>query len=407
MGFINDTFDINFILKSIQNILDKNHTEQEKKKILLYPNNSDPDRINFACPCCSDSSTNRNKKRGNLYPDLMYKCFNCGAFMSFTKLCDTFGEQIDMENRIKIYNYIDNNLKYTKTDNSFVVNSLERLIPIEDFVEFFNNKTNSWLIDIMPVQKNSHVYQYLKYDRMVPNFEEDIYQGTYRVVRDGVIKFSCKVLINMNVGGGKLLGIQLRNLEKDKEKRFYKIVEFDEIYNYMHPTEPLDDIESIAYNKLSHFYNILNVDFEKPVTIFEGFLDSKFCDNSLGLVGLGNTEDLLNFLLESDDDLQLRFFYDKDAPGIKAATTLMKKGYPVFLWNLLFKKLVDKSKNIIESNKRLSNIKDLNDLAINAKDQFIYNKLKLDNYFSKDEFDIVYLDKLVYNKELKKYEIKK
>ncbi|MCK9445522.1 hypothetical protein M0Q50_01345 [bacterium] len=402
------TLDINYIQNKIQNILDKNHTVDAKKRIKRYPSDSNPERLNFSCPCCGDSDSNANKKRGNIYSvNAMYKCYNCGAYMSFTKLCDTFGEQIDMENRIKIYNYIDNNLKYTKTDNSFVVNSLERLIPIEDFVEYFNNKINSWLIDIMPVQKNSHVYQYLKYDRMVPNFEEDIYQGTYRVVRDGVIKFSCKVLINMNMSNGMLLGIQLRNLEKEKEKRFFKIIEFDELYNYMHPNDPLDDIESISYNKLSHFYNILNVNFEKPVTIFEGFLDSKFCDNAIGMVGLNSSRELLNFLLESDDDLQLRFFYDKDAPGIKMTTELLNKGYQVFLWNKLFEKIIKKSIDKNEAKKRLSNIKDLNDLAINAKDQFIYNKLKLDNYFSKDKYDIIYIDKLIYNKELKKYEIKK
>ena len=34
---------------------------------------------------------------------------------------------------------------------------------IDEFVNYFNNKINSWLVDIKPVQKNSRVYQYLKY----------------------------------------------------------------------------------------------------------------------------------------------------------------------------------------------------------------------------------------------------
>ena len=407
MGLINESFDIKIILNSIQNILNKNHSEHEKKKILLYPNDSNPDRVNFACPCCSDSSSNKNKKRGNLYSDLMYKCFNCGAFMSFTKLCDTFGEHLDMENRIKIYNYIDNNVKFTTNDNSFVIKSLDKLIKIQDFMDYFNNRTNSWLVDIKPVEYNSHVYQYLKYERLIPNFEKDIYQGTYRVVKDGKVKFSTKVMINLNMSDDVLLGIQLRNLEKDKEKRFFKIIEFDELYNYMHPNEPLDDIEAISYNKLSHFYNILNIDFEKPVTIFEGFLDSKFCDNAIGMCGLNSGKELLSFLIESDDDLQLRFFYDNDVPGIKITSELLEKGYPVFLWNKLFDKIIKKSKDKNNAKYRLSNIKDLNELAKDAKCSDIYNKLKLDDYFSKDEFDKVYLDKLVYNKETKKLEIKK
>ena len=104
----------------------------------------------------------------------------------------------------------------------------------------------------------------------------------------------------------------------------------------MYPDKPMDDFEAISYNKLSHFINILNVDFSQPVTIFEGYFDSHFFPNSIGVIGV-NTD--ITFLLK-DESLNLRFFYDNDSDGYKASNEKLKMGYKVFLWKLLFKDIV-------------------------------------------------------------------
>lgn len=393
-----ENIDIKYIKTKIQNILNRSHDNIQKRTIKEYP-----DRFNFACCVCGDSEKSGHKKRGNLYLDNMnFKCFNCDTYMTFTKFCDTFNESIDMETRIKIYNYIDENTIYKKTDD-YILDELEKLIDLSEFVNYFNTKKNSWLCDIKPVQKNSHVYQYLKYERLIDDFSR-IYQGVYRVIKNGKTVYSTNVMINLNMSLGdvnKLLGIQIRNLEKDKSKRFYKIVEFEELYNFMNPTEPLDDMEAISYNKLSHFYNILNIDFESPITIFEGFLDSLLFNvngltNNIGLVGAKNDKDLLKFLTESDADLELRFFYDYDTTGNIKSEGMIKNGYPVFLWNMLFDKLLEKNK---KNKHKLKDIIDLNDLVIISKNKNISDKLKLDKFFSKDSFDVIYINK---NKKIKK-----
>jgi hypothetical protein len=328
--------------------------------------------------------------------------------MSFTKLCDTFNEPIDMEERIKLYKYIDENTHYRKTDD-YILEEMDKLIDLDEFINYFNNRKNSWLYDIKPVEKNSHVYQYLKYERLIEDFSQ-ILQGVYRVVRDGRTVFETRVMISMNMTMGdvkKVLGIQIRNLEKNKDKRFYKIVEFEELYNYIHPTDPLDEMEAISYNKLSHFYNILNIDFERTITIFEGFLDSIFYPNSIGLVGSKNSGDLLKFLTESDADLSLRFFYDNDDTGISKSTQLLKQGFPVFLWNRLFEKLTEKSKNKYDAKRKLKGIVDLNDLVISSKNPLVYEALHLEKFFSIDEFDLVYLDKISFNRDDKTWSRKK
>jgi len=253
-----------------------------------------------------------------------------------------------------------------------------------------NEKPESWLAEIKPIQKNSHAYQYLTMERLIFN-HENIYQGIYQKFRDGKRIFYTRVIIFLNRCGDKLLGIQLRNLEKDREKRFFKIVDFEELYNYKNIDSPLDEIEAIPYNKLSHFFNIMNVDFNKPVNIFEGYLDSIFCPNSIGMVGANNDEDLLDFLTNADEHLELRFFYDYDKTELKKAIKMIKKGFPVFLWKKLFDTLINKSKDKYKSEKFLSTIIDLNQLVVKLKEPDIYHKFKLDNFYSVDEFDSIYL----------------
>jgi len=394
-----------YILLKLQNILNKIHIDTEKKKIIKHSS-----RFNFACPICGDSQkyNGRHKKRGNFYKkNATFKCFNCDSIMSFTKLCEEFSEQIDMIEKINLYKYIDEQVAFTTNNNDYIMDEMDKLIDIEDFMNYFNNSDTSMLYDIRPVEQNSHVGQYLYMTRFLPKTEM-ILQGIYRVIRDGLTVFETRVMIslNMSLTMKKIIGIQIRNLEKTKEKRFYKIVEFEELYNTMHPDNLLDEIEAISYNKLSHFYNILNVDFEKEVTVFEGFLDSLFFPNSIGLIGASGSNDLLNFLMSADDEIKLRFFYDNDTTGISKATKLIKEGYGVFLWNKLFDKLIKKNTGY-NAKEKLYKIIDLNDLVIKSRNTNINKSLRLDRFFSQDEFDLLYLDKILYNRDENTWTIKR
>ena len=392
---VNNELDLNYIKTKLLNIVKKAHKHTDKHGIKVFD-----DRFQISCPICGDSIKSPKKYRGNLYfKNLFFKCFNEGCRCTFTDLCKQFNEDIDIDNRIKLYNYVDSHTSFENTNSDYILEEMDKLIDVDTFVEYFNNKPNSWLYDIKPVEKNSHVYHYLKYERYIEDFTQ-IYQGVYRVIKEGQKVYETKVMINMNmmVSDKKLLGIQLRNLERDKSKRFFKIVDFEELYNYMNPNDKIDEITALPYNKLSHFFNILNIDFEKPINIFEGFIDSLFSSNSLGLIGTNSMDDAMNFLLNCDDEIKIRFFLDNDPTGINKATKFLKSGHTVFLWNKLFNKLVEKAKDKNKAKKIYNNIIDLNDLAIISKNPNIYDKLKLDNFFSIDKFDLLYLDLLVYDK---------
>ena len=374
----NSALDLKYVQDKLSSILYKAHTHSQKKDIKVFP-----ERYNFACPICGDSKNSPTKKRGNLYlNNLMFKCFNCGYHTSFIKLASQFNVNIDIDKRLQLYNYIDTNTYYKKNDDDYVITKLDKLIKLDEFVNFYNSHPEHQLTNLKPVEKGSVVYEYLLYNRNIVN-DDNLYEGVYHFTD----KWKEPVVVILNKHKNKLLGIQLRNLKDEKKKRFYKIYQFDDIYNTMYPDKPMDDFEAISYNKLSHFINILNVDFNQPVTIFEGYFDSHFFPNSIGVIGV-NTD--ITFLIK-DESLNLRFFYDNDSDGYKASNEKLKMGYKVFLWKLLFKDIVKRKPDKYEAQKRLSKIKDLNKLAVETKKP-PYELLKLENYFSKDMFDALYLD---------------
>ena len=382
--------DKEYIKSKLQEVLDKVHTDPRKRKIKVFP-----DRLNFACETCGDSAKDPNKKRANLYFKNLYKvCFNetvCNC--SFLTLLKKFNVPIDLQQKVNIYNYVDSNITYKK-DDDFIVQHLDKLIDIDVLTDYLNIHPETQFSDFGPVKKNSAVYQYLKYNRLINNFE-NIYQTDYHITP----KWTEKCLVILNKSGKKLLGFQIRNLKSEHDKRMFKTFNFEKVYNILHPDEPLDELEAIGYNKYSNFYNILNVDWERPVTVFEGYLDSIFYPNSIGAIGI-NSIDEMNFLM--DDNLQMQFFFDQDNIGVRKALTMLEQGHKVFLWQKLNKTLISNKKDKYTAEQYCLKIKDLNKLAQEMKNDDPYSKLELSKYFSDSLFDKLYLNFSLYPSNQKK-----
>jgi len=384
--------DKGYVKSKIQEVLNHAHSKSRKQDIREYP-----ERLNFACPICGDSEKVVSKKRGNLYyKNMMYICFNeDGCSRSFLKLLKVFNIPIDLGKKVDIYNYIDINAKYSCRDDNFVAQRLDKLMDINEISEFFNNNPNTEFSDFGPIKKNSKVFQYLKYERFISDFT-NLYEAKYHISP----KWIEPVIIILNKSGDKVLGLQVRNLKSEKRKRLFKIYNFEKLYNIIHSDDPLDEIEALSYNKLSNFYNILNVNWEKPVTIFEGYLDAIFMSdkNSIGAIGINSTDDM-NFLLENDEDLKLQFFFDQDLIGVRKSLQKLKDGYSVFLWQKFIEDMIKNKKDKYKAKKFLLKIKDLNELVIKIKNIEKFNKINLQQYFSNDEFDSLYLDYTKYDKK--------
>jgi len=376
--------DKEYIKNLIQKILDKNFTNTHKRKIKIYN-----ERLNFACPYCGDSNKNPNAKRGNLYfNSLIYICFNCDKKTSFDKFCKDHDEIIDPNKKLEIIENLYNNSSHFKYENEFIKTKLDKLINIKDLEESINKYRINQLSDFEPIKKNSEVYNYLLKRGITPELHKNIYQAKYWK-NDNYFEW---VVVLLNRKDDKILSIQIRNLKEGKN-RMFKIFNYSNILEWIEISKNIkidNDInETIIYDKLSHYFNILNVNFNDKITIFEGYIDSLFYPNSIGLVGVNTDSRFLE-----NNNLDIQYFFDNDETGYRKAEEKLKKGYPVFLWKKLFNDIV-KSKNTDEPDKlfyKLNKVKDLNKL--NQIVPNAYSKLKLYNYFSNNILDLIWIPKV-------------
>lgn len=372
--------DKSYVKGILQNILNSEFKPLERRRIREYP-----DRLNCSCFYCGDGKSD-HKKRGNLYFNrLIYICFNCGIKISFDRVCKNYNQQLDPDKKMEMIEYLDKNISYKDYEVGIMETNLDKLIDFGEIDRIFNNGEYA-ITDFSPVQKGSNVYKYLISRGITPNLHQNIYQGKYWYNEERYDDIICL----LNRGGEKILGVQIRNLKEGK-RRMFKIYNFENLYKWIKNVEEIDDVdinELVIYNKISYYFNILNVDFDSEITIFEGYLDSLFYPNSLGVVGVNSD---MKFL--ENNNLYIQYMYDNDKAGFLKSEEKIKNGYPVFLWKKLFESIVDRksSDDPYKLMYRISKIKDLNDLAIMVENPF--KKLNLDKFFSKDKFDIKYIPK--------------
>ena len=373
--------DKTYIQNILQRILNKEYSSSNRRRIVVYN-----DRLNVCCPYCGDGKS-EYKKRGNLYFNrLVFICFNCDKKTTFDRMCKEFNEQIDPDKKLEMIEHLDSIMTYNDYQNEFVDAKFDNLIDISDLEKSIELNLTPFS-DFKPIQVNGGIYKYLIGRGIEPDKHKNIYQAKYWKNEDE----SEWIIIMLNRRDTKLLGMQVRNL-KEGRKRMFKIYNFENILEWvnMAKDEPkhIDINELVIYNKLSYYFNILNVDFDNLITVFEGYLDSLFYPNSIGLVGV-NTD--FRFLESSGFELQ--YFFDNDEAGFKKSEEKLKEGYTVFLWNKLFESIVDQknSNDPFSLLHRISKVKDINKLCQLTPDAF--KKLKLPLFFSRDVLDLKWIPK--------------
>ena len=117
----------------------------------------------------------------------------------------------------------------------------------------------------------------------------------------------------------------------------------------------------------------MNLDVNRPITVFEGPLDAFLFDNAVAVCSVKNDFPI---------DIPVRWFYDCDKSGKEASLNKIKDGIPVFLW----KRFLQESNTGINTVKKI----DLTDIIVYS----IRKKLKLpsfENYFSKSKYDVYWI----------------
>ncbi len=373
--------DKSYIKNVVQEILNGQFKSNGRRKIYDYN-----DRLNFCCPYCGDGK-NENNKRGNIWWNkLIFVCFNCDHHISFDKMCKEFNQQLDPGVKLEIMEHIASNVTYSDFEDTVVETQMDKLLSLDELTTLFNTYETP-ITDFRPIEKGSAAYYYLVTKRgITEDMHSNIYEANYwrnEESKEGIICL-------LNRRGNKVLGMQIRNM-KDGKARFFKIYNYQNLYKWLYGEEKLSEYdinELVIYNKLSYYFGILNADVMERVTVFEGYLDSLFYPNSIGVVGV-NTD--MRFL---EANLDLQYFFDNDITGHKNSTSKLKDGYIVFLWKKLFDSIIKKKQpeDPFAYMERISAIKDLNKLA-QLTNGNPYEKLELFKFFSKDEFDAIWIPK--------------
>ena len=384
--------DISYIKTLTETILAKTFKDPNRRNIVTYDN-----RINFCCPVCGDSARTASKKRGNIFFDkLFFKCFNCGHQSSLNKLCKQFSIVIDPSKKMEMIEYLNSvvNKSDYKSDMSEV--NFDDLINLSDLENVLNSNSKN-ITHFKPINKSGGIAAYLLERGITLDMCNDIYEARHWLNED---KYE-PVIVFLNRRGDKILGMQTRNLKSGRYRSF-KIYNFETLYRWVHNLEHDAEIEDVdlnqllIFNKLSYFFNILNINFDDKITIFEGYLDSLFYPNSIGVVGVNTNMSILE-----SNNLDIQYFFDNDEAGFLKSEEKIKAGFKIFLWKKLFEHIVDKKKaaDPYSLMYRISQVKDLNKLAQLVPNPYV--KLELDNFFSKDIYDIKWLPKKV--KTIKKW----
>jgi hypothetical protein len=345
------------IINCLRQVLASEFSDPYKREPITHA-----DRVQFACPYCGDSLKDNRKKRGNLFQDtLYYHCFNgdCGArmpiyyFLKQKHLLDNFSlpEQLYLKN--------------TASSSSIDLKQIKEKFGLESFFsdEIKNLSINrKFLMKSLKLQEitGSRIEKYLV-GRMQTDFQKFAYDPKVRNV----------FVFNLTADREDVIGLQIKTFKKRNPYLTHKLSSIHEMLG-IYDEDHKEQFEKIDH--LSNIFGIFTVDINKPITIFEGPLDSFLFPNSVGICSAKNS---IPFDIEG-----ARYFYDNDKTGKDYAMRKISNGKSVFLW-----------RKYIEDNKLSSfsyKIKDLNDLLMFIRD----NKRKYTkfvDYFSKDRYDMMFI----------------
>lgn len=316
-------------------------------------------RIVLACPYCGDSHDDDTKKRGNLYWDtLQYHCYNCGEHTNIHKMAKDFGIRLGQsQDTFNVIDYIQSNKSKVKQADTLKHDILKQLneiaINVDEFKKFAHAKE---------IQPGEWIWFKLK-ERLLHNRADEFLYSD-----------KTKKLWILNFGAnGNIIGVQSRRMKGYGQR--YLTYDIGKLYEEMKKEHGLEPDILARVNKASTLFGIMQLNFQRAVTIFEGPLDAKFMRNSLALATAGRSTE------EFDEMATVRYMFDNDKTGKQKMIEKLKKGRPVFMWQ---KFLQDFKLDIY-------NIKDLNDVMLKCYELKIDAHKKINDYFTSSKLDLWYI----------------
>jgi hypothetical protein len=329
-------------------------SQSQKSKVRIMR-----DRINFACPYCGDSHANALKKRGNIFTNtLSFHCYNCGTHRTLNSFLKDFNKLSGGWGKINQL-AADSVVNFTSLKAVDSEKILDALFDADLTANLFDRDMIKKKLGLVEA-KGSKIETYL-----IKRMQRDLNKFLWDP------KSSKLYILNLK-DADKAIGWQVRNFGKYADNGSKYLT-----YKWSKACEVLDLESSIPnvdmLDRLSYTFNVFNVDFTRPITVFEGPLDSFLLPNSIALASLHTRIPFENELF--------RYLFDYDKPGQDKALEFLKEGKTVFLW-----------KNFLKENDiKISKSKvDWTDVIVYC---YMNNKRLngISKYFTNDKYDVIHI----------------
>lgn len=356
-----------------------------KSKAKQQINDSDLDKLNFACPYCGDSEKDSNKKRGHLYLTTNnYKCYNdgCSVLVPLDKFISKWAIKYQIELPSISRKTPDFKLSQSFTRKGSLIEFLisqragEKLLRFSEIVSRFS------LFPCKNSKPGSPIWNFIHSRKIndLPIFEKTCY---FDSKQDKIYIF------NLDLRSDLIIGFAIRRIDDSWEGPKYCIKNYSELKK-SGLVKNLDDQFLADINTLNNYFNILNINFNEPVNVTEGQIDSMFIKNCIATTGVTKGRQLLdNLTIQANT----RILFDNDSAGRKESISLLKKGYSVFLWISAFSELKKKYNVNAKNLKEVKDINDLYKLMLDLDNSLTFESFNsfLDRHFSKSALDIIFV----------------
>lgn len=341
------------------------------------------DKINIACPYCGDSKKDPNKKRGHLYLKTQtYKCYNdgCSVHVTLKEFVSNFAQKYSLHvptlgQKAPSFDHLTSQSKKGFLIEFMISQGVgTKLLSLADVASRFS------LTPCERAPAGSPVQLFVESRKLsdLPTFKRCCYFDSRQ---DKIYLF------NLDLKSNKILGFALRKLDDSAPGPKYNIKGYSELRkNGL--ARGMEDSWVTQVDSINNYFNLLNIDFSKPVIITEGQFDSMFLANCLATTGVTKSKALLKQLISKDSSL---FLFDDDLAGRNQSIQLLKSGYRVFLWRKLKGDLLAKHPKYKLHIKKVKDVNDLYVLLSTIEPNTTgasFNSLVL-NYFSESFLDLL------------------
>jgi transcription elongation factor Elf1 len=266
-----------------------------------------PKTYNFRCPLCGDSKRNSYKTRGYIYEKkdrMLYFCHNCGT-------STTFGNFLKQQDANLYTEYVQEKYLDKQADTEISTPDITKIV-------YPPYRFNSPLRDLKKISQLDHNHPAKKYVMMrklpAKTHHKLFYAPRFKAWINSIIprKFEVedgdepRLIIPFIDKDGYCYGIQGRSFRKTGIR--YITIMFDE-------DKP-------------KLFGLDTVDFDKPVFVVEGPLDSLFVENCIAMAGSDVSVDLI-------PSNNITFVYDNEPRNLQIVSKMekvIKAGHGIVIW---------------------------------------------------------------------------